>query len=194
MKIALSANRPNLDGEMDPRFGRCQYFIFVEPETMQYEIEENTNLSAASGAGISTAQFIASKGAKALITGNIGPNAYKVLAGAGIKMFTGVGGRIRDVIEAYKSGDLKSSAGPTGGMGMGMGRGRGQGGGMGRRRGAGLGINQSEDSWREGNRFQTSGQEQQLGDEISHLKIQAETLAEELVRIQERIKQIEDQR
>ncbi|MGA7874891.1 MAG: NifB/NifX family molybdenum-iron cluster-binding protein [Desulfoferrobacter sp.] len=190
MKIALSVNRPNIEGEIDPRFGRCLYFIFVEPETMQYEVEENPNLGAASGAGISTAQFVASKGAKVLITGNIGPNAYKVLSAADIEMFTGVSGGIRDVIDAYKSGDLKSSDGPTGGMGMG--RGRGQGGGMGRRKSGGPGLSQSEISRRAGDKLRSIDREDSSGEEISLLKVQAEALAEELGKIQKRIQEIEN--
>ncbi len=190
MKIALSVNRPNIEGEIDPRFGRCLYFIFVEPETMQYEVEENPNLGAASGAGISTAQFVASKGAKVLITGNIGPNAYKVLFAAGIEMFTGVSGGIREVMEAYKSGDLKSSVGPTGGMGMG--RGRGQGGGMGRRKSGGPGLSQSEISRWAGDKLRSIDLEDSSGEEISLLKVQAEALAEELGKIQKRIQEIEN--
>jgi len=194
MKIALSANRPNIEGGIDPRFGRCLYFIFVEPETMQYEVEENPNLGAASGAGISTAQFVVSKGAKVLITGNIGPNAYKVLFAAGIEMFTGVSGGIREVMEAYKSGDLKSSAGPTGGMGMGRGRGQGggMGSGMGRRKSGGPSLNQSEIYRPAGDKLRSIDREDSSGEEISLLKVQAEALAEELSKIQKRIQKIEN--
>lgn len=133
MRIAISANQPNLDGEVDPRFGRCQYFLIVEPKTMQFEGVENPNVGAGSGAGINSAQFIADKGIQAVITGNIGPKAYQVLTAAGIQMFTGVAGKIRDAIEAYKSGRLPTSTQP--GMGRGMGRGMGGGRGFGRRMG-----------------------------------------------------------
>ena len=43
MKIAILATGPSLDAEVDPRFGRCQHFIIVDPETMQFEAVENTN-------------------------------------------------------------------------------------------------------------------------------------------------------
>lgn len=190
MHIVLSANRPNLEGEIDPRFGRCRYLVFVDPETLQYEAEENPSLEAASGAGINTAQFVANKGADVLITGNIGPNAYQVLSAAGIEMFTGVSGKILNVIEIYKSGDLKSSAGPTGGMGMGRGMGRG----MGCGRGRGMGVSQVGGSRQPaGGTYQTTGQQSIPGNEITHLKDRAEALAEELTNIQKRIEQIESQ-
>jgi predicted Fe-Mo cluster-binding NifX family protein len=86
---------------------------------------------AGGGAGISTAQTIASKGLEAVLTGNCGPNAYQVLSAAGIKVVTGVSGKVRAAIQDYKSGKLKASSQPNVaghfGMGGGMGRGRGMG-------------------------------------------------------------------
>jgi predicted Fe-Mo cluster-binding NifX family protein len=69
MKIAVSATAPGLDAEVDPRFGRCQYFIIVDPETMEFEALDNSNSMASGGAGISTAQMIADKGVEAVIVG-----------------------------------------------------------------------------------------------------------------------------
>ena len=46
MKIAISATGTTLDAEVDPRFGRCQYFIIVDPETMQFEALENSGAIA----------------------------------------------------------------------------------------------------------------------------------------------------
>jgi predicted Fe-Mo cluster-binding NifX family protein len=37
MKIAISATSPSLDSEIDPRFGRSEYFVVVDPETMRME-------------------------------------------------------------------------------------------------------------------------------------------------------------
>ena len=38
MKIAISSTGKDLDCQIDPRFGRCQYFIIVDPETMEFYI------------------------------------------------------------------------------------------------------------------------------------------------------------
>jgi len=122
MKIAISATGPNLDADIDPRFGRCQYLIFIDTDNMEFQSQENTNIAASGGAGISTAQAVANKGVQAVLTGNIGPNAHQVLSGAGIKVITGVSGKIRDGIESYKSGELQESAGPTVGPHSGMGQ------------------------------------------------------------------------
>ena len=125
MTIAISATKPTLDAEVEPRFGRCPYFVIVDPETMQYEAIDNSSAGASGGAGISAAQMMAGKGVEAILTGNCGPNAYQVLSTAGIKIFTGNSGKIRDAIQSYKSGQLQAISQPTvrghAGMGKGMG-------------------------------------------------------------------------
>ena len=126
MTIAISATKPTLDAEVEPRFGRCPYFVIVDPETMQYEAMDNVSAGASGGAGISAAQMLAGKGVNAILTGNCGPNAYQVLSAVGIKVFTGASGRLRDAIESYKAGRLQAISQPTvrghAGIGKGMGR------------------------------------------------------------------------
>ena len=140
MRIAISATGLDLDAEVDPRFGRCQYFIIVDPETMQFEAIENSSAMASGGAGISAAQMITGKGVEAVLTGNCGPNAYQVLSAAGIKVITGVAGKVEDAIEGYKSGKYQPSSQPNVAPNFGAGLGRGGGRGMGRRMGRRGGI------------------------------------------------------
>jgi len=131
MRIAISATGPTLDAEVDPRFGRCQYFIIVDPETMEFEALENSNAVAAGGAGISTGQMIAGKGVEVVLTGNCGPNAYQVLSAAGLQVITGVSGKIKDAIEEYKLGTFSAAQQPNVADHFGVSYGRGMGGGMG---------------------------------------------------------------
>ena len=135
MKIAVSANSPDLDTDIDPRFGRCQYLILVDADTMNFEALNNSGGLGSGGAGIATAQLIAGKQVEAVLTGNCGPNAYQVLSAAGIKVVTGVSGKIKDAILGYKSGKLQASLQPNVAGHFGMGRSAGGGGGM--RRGMG---------------------------------------------------------
>jgi predicted Fe-Mo cluster-binding NifX family protein len=128
MKIAISSSGKDLDSQIDPRFGRCQYFIFADPDTMDSEALENVGLMASGGAGIQAAQFVAQKGVNALITGNLGPNAASALSAAGIKVYLVPGGTVREVIEAFKAGRLQEASGPTVPPHFGMGGGRGMGG------------------------------------------------------------------
>ncbi len=134
MKIAISTLAPNLDADIDPRFGRCRYFVVVDPDTMKFDTIENSNAAAGGGAGIATAQTLSGKGIETVITGNCGPNAYEALMAANIKVVTNASGKVRDAVQNYKSGKLNASSKPnvaphfgTGGRGMGGGMGRGRG-------------------------------------------------------------------
>ena len=164
MKIAVSASGNDLDAVIDPRFGRCGYFILVETEDMGFEVFNNENRALGGGAGIQSAQFVASKGAQAVITGNCGPNAVRTLNAAGIEILLGQSGTVREAVEHYKQGRLVATneanvtdhygfsesapaieeegntAQGSGRGGTGSGRGMGRGGGMGRGKGMGGGM------------------------------------------------------
>lgn len=113
MKICITAVSNTLDAQLDPRFGRCPYLIIVDPETMQFEAIINESQDATSGAGIQASQLIVNKGAKALLTGNIGPNAFQALSAAGVEIITGMSGTARDIVEQFKRGKLKKTDAPT---------------------------------------------------------------------------------
>jgi predicted Fe-Mo cluster-binding NifX family protein len=196
MKIAISAAGPSLDADAEPRFGRCPYFIVVDPETLEYEAVDNSATMAAGGAGISAAQAIAGKGVKAVLTGNCGPNAYQVLSAAGIQVITGISGKVKDAAESYRLGKFKASetanvpdhfgmgggSGMVGGSGMGRGMGRGRGMGMGMGRGMGFGMPSPTGP---------SPQQQSPEEELQALKNQSQTIAQQLADIQRRIKELE---
>ena len=155
MKVAISSSGKDLDSLIDPRFGRCVYFLLVETDDMSFEVFDNQSIALGGGAGIQSAQFISSKGAKAVITGNCGPNAVQTLAAAGIEVFLENTGIVREVLKKFKNGELKSTnianaseysglgdrASSGRGMGMGGQRGMGRGRGMGGQRGMGRGRN-----------------------------------------------------
>lgn len=159
MKLAVSATGDNLDVELDPRFGRCQFFVFVDPDSMEFEAMPNDSASAMGGAGIQAAQNVVNHDAEVVLTGNIGPNAFQTLSAAGIRVITGASGKIKNVIEDFKKGKFKEiqepnvtshygmGGGGAGGRGMGGGgggRGRGGGGRGGGGRGMGRGVNRGQ--------------------------------------------------
>jgi predicted Fe-Mo cluster-binding NifX family protein len=147
MKVAVSAAGPSLDSQVDPRFGRCEYLLIVDADSMAFEALENPAVTSPGGAGIQAAQAVVDEGVKAVITGSCGPNAYQVLSAAHIDVLDGVSGSVREAIEGYRRGELKAAAGPSGrphsgmgpGMGSRMGGGWGHGMGGGRRGGPGGG-------------------------------------------------------
>jgi predicted Fe-Mo cluster-binding NifX family protein len=113
MKIGITSKGKDLLSEVDPRFGRCSFFLIVEDETMDYESISNESAMSSGGAGIQAAQTIAKSGIDLVITGNIGPNAFQTLSLAGIKVFTGASGNIKEVIEKFKNGELKEINAPN---------------------------------------------------------------------------------
>jgi predicted Fe-Mo cluster-binding NifX family protein len=121
MKVAISATRPSLDADTDPRFGRCPYFVVVETDDMSFDAVENASSSLGGGAGIQSAQLMAQRGAKAVLTGNCGPNAHQTLSAAGIEVIVGCSGRVSEVVERFMSGQLRASPAPNVASHSGMG-------------------------------------------------------------------------
>ena len=120
MKIGITSTGENLDADIDQRFGRCKYFLILELESMDFEILSNENAMASGGAGIQAAQTIANKGVNVVITGNVGPNAFQTLSAAGIKIYTGASGTIKESIERYKKGELTETKSANVGSHSGM--------------------------------------------------------------------------
>lgn len=113
MKICVTSQGDNLDSGVDPRFGRCQYFIIIDTETLKFEAIKNPNIDATGGAGIQSGQFVASKQVKVVIAGNVGPNAFQTLQAAGIDVITGVSGSVKEVVDKHNKGMLKATQGPS---------------------------------------------------------------------------------
>lgn len=113
MKLAITSKNKTLDADVDPRFGRCAYFLVVDSETMEVNVIQNASVMAAGGAGIQAAQTIANAGVNVVLTGNVGPNAFDTLSAAGIQIITGVQGTVKDVVEQYKKGVYAETNNPT---------------------------------------------------------------------------------
>ena len=101
MKIAVSSKGGSLHAQMDERFGRCEYFIIVDSETMRFNAVFNPSINLSGGAGPLAAKKIAEYNAEVLITGNVGVNAKQALEAAGIKVVTGASGTVKEVVEKY---------------------------------------------------------------------------------------------
>jgi predicted Fe-Mo cluster-binding NifX family protein len=120
MKITITARDNHLDADVDPRFGRCRYFLFIDTETMNVEAYTNNQQSAMGGAGIQAAQYVANKDVDVVITGSVGPNAFQTLHAAGLKIYTGAQGKVKDVLEQFRNGKLHESTQATVGAHAGM--------------------------------------------------------------------------
>ena len=115
MKLAITSRGETPDAEVDPRFGRGKYFIIYDTDTDGFEVMDNADQEGADqGAGVQAAQNVASSGAKALLTGHCGPKAFEVLSAAGIEVYSGIEGTVRDAVEAWRKGSLERLEGPDG--------------------------------------------------------------------------------
>lgn len=106
MKIAISSLGDNINSNVNPRFGRCEYFIIYDTDTEKSMSVENGGRLSSGGAGIATAKMVADLGVKAVITGFVGPKAFAALKAAGIKMYSDAQGTVAEVIELYKQNKL----------------------------------------------------------------------------------------
>lgn len=131
MKLVVTANGKGLDAPTSPFFGRCPWYVLVETETLECETIANPAQSAAGGAGIQAAQYLVAQGAQAILSGNVGPNAFQVLSAAGIPVYLCAEGTVRQAVEGFQAGQLESANAPTAPSHIGLG-GRGRGGGRGR--------------------------------------------------------------
>ncbi|HPU29473.1 MAG TPA: DUF134 domain-containing protein [Syntrophorhabdaceae bacterium] len=113
MKIAITSVDGTMEGMVDERFGRSRKFVIYDTETKTHTVIDNAlNMGAAQGAGIQSAQNIVNSGAQVVISGHLGPNAYRVLQSAGIEVYTASNMTVAQAIEAYEQGKLFKLTGP----------------------------------------------------------------------------------
>ncbi|SDD80649.1 NifB/NifX family molybdenum-iron cluster-binding protein [Desulfuromonas thiophila] len=112
MKIALSSTGQDLAAPVDSRFGRAARFLLVDDNSGKMQIVENQqNLNAAQGAGVQAAQLLLRAGVNALITGNCGPKAFRVLTSAGVSVYhcdASLSGA--EALQALREGRLQPAA------------------------------------------------------------------------------------
>ena len=204
MKVAVSSTGQDLNSQIDPRFGRCAYFMVVDTDDMSFEAYDNENVALGGGAGIQSATFLASLGVSSVMTGSCGPNAMKTLAAAEVPVYTDQSGSVKEAVERLKQGALKPASEPNaaekaglnvpgaldgyqprgagrcmGGGGRGMGGGGRCAGGAGQGRGMGMGRPVPVSSSAPG------------GQSLGELKEQADILRRQMEELQAKIKNME---
>jgi predicted Fe-Mo cluster-binding NifX family protein len=116
MKVAITASGEDLNSKVDRVFGRARYFVITDPEETNVEALGNSqNVNAAQGAGIQAARQMADKSINVILTGNVGPNAFKALDAVSIKVFQFESDilTVHDALTAWKEGRLQEVTAPT---------------------------------------------------------------------------------
>jgi len=138
MKLCITSTGKKIEANIDTTFGRSPYFLIVDTESNATEAIENTAATQGHGAGIAAAQFLVDKGVDGVLTGYVGPNAFKAFQASGIKLFVGASSRdtVKEALAKFKKGDYNEAPVPPEvppcGPGRGRGLGRGPGWGRGR--------------------------------------------------------------
>jgi len=102
-RICVTSTGPDVEAEVDPKFGRANYFLIIDPKTWAVETIKNPNRDAAQGSGIQAAQLVSSKNIGIVFTGSCGPKAESVLQAAGIQIKTGISGQVKNVLVNFKT-------------------------------------------------------------------------------------------
>lgn len=122
MKICITSTGNQKNSLVDVRFGRCRYFAIFDDTADKFEFIQNPGMNANQGAGITSAQKVIDMEVDAVITGNVGPNAIRLLKGSNIKIFSLQGEIVKEALESYKEKDLIEITNP-GPSHFGMGKG-----------------------------------------------------------------------
>lgn len=116
-KIAVTSEGPSLDQTVDPRFGRAAGFMVIDPTDMSFDyIDNGGSQTLAQGAGIQAAESVVRSGAKVLLTGYVGPKAFRALKAAGIKIGQNLEKMsVGEAVQAYLDGRVDAAQQPNSG-------------------------------------------------------------------------------
>ena len=93
MNIAVTSEGKDISARVDPRFGRAKWFVIYDTNTDGFEAINNEQvLNLPQGAGIQAAQKVVDRSVEVVLTGHCGPNAFRTLSAAGVKVVVGVSG------------------------------------------------------------------------------------------------------
>jgi predicted Fe-Mo cluster-binding NifX family protein len=114
MKIAVTATGTDVNSAMDPRFGRAQYILILnEDGSLEEAVDNSAGVGAMRGAGIQAGKLLADRKVDVLITGNCGPNAFKTLQAAGIKVVVEQSGSVKDAVERLNRHEVTFAEAPN---------------------------------------------------------------------------------
>jgi len=106
MRIAVSAEGPDVTAQLSHRFGMAPYLIIADTDKEDFEVVPNPGAEAKKGAGVQTVVVAINNNVNVVLTGYASPVIKKHFQDAGIELVTGLGGTVGQVIERYKKGEL----------------------------------------------------------------------------------------
>lgn len=108
MIVSLCAKGPELASDLDPRFGRCEYFLFYNSDDGSCTAVANLAKNASGGAGVMACQIVGNNGAGVVIAPELGPQAMDALSKMEIPAFAqGECKTAAEALEAWKNHRLR---------------------------------------------------------------------------------------
>jgi len=102
-RIAITAKGPDLDSEVDLRFGRAEYFIIIRLDDGSKTVLMNeVGNDMGTGVGVQNSKRVVDAGAELIITGRVGPKVMQMMSAQGIRIFLVEGGTVREAFEQFK--------------------------------------------------------------------------------------------
>ncbi len=86
MRVAITSTNNNVEAKIDPRFGRCSYFVIYDSDLDSIEYIPNPNKEVSEGAGPASVELIASKKVDKVVSGGFGNKIKPLLESLKIQM------------------------------------------------------------------------------------------------------------
>ncbi len=106
MKIAI----PTRNNQVDSHFGHCEHFSIAEL-TADNKISKIELMASPQACGCKSniANELAEMGVTVMLAGNMGQGAVNKISQAGIQVYRGCSGDVRELVEAYLQEQVKDS-------------------------------------------------------------------------------------
>jgi predicted Fe-Mo cluster-binding NifX family protein len=107
LKIAVSAEGPELDAKAGERLGLAKYLLVVDLESKDFEALRNPRDSG-KGAGLQVVALLIAKKCNAVLTGWCSPTAERYLSSHGVTVVTGMSGTVKEILAKFERENLKA--------------------------------------------------------------------------------------
>jgi predicted Fe-Mo cluster-binding NifX family protein len=102
MKVAVTSNGKVMDSEIEARFSRAPFFVIVDTETGDLNAFKNPAATAKDAACVDAVSFLVGKGVEAVLTGNVGHNAFVTIQDTSIRIYLGAKGTVSETLEDFR--------------------------------------------------------------------------------------------
>lgn len=106
MKVAVPTNGPSLHSAVELEFGRNPYFLIIDLDTLGFDFVSNGKKDMPINAALLCVPLLTEQGVDVVLTGKCPTPALHMLVAAGIEVFTGARGLVRQTVEEFRCGKL----------------------------------------------------------------------------------------